>query len=146
MKIALGVGVALSAALILYFGGQRILEQRRISGEITRLRDQLYRARVTADRCQRSLIGSESELLAFDERVAAMRVRVDSFEALDERGVALDQYDAYLETFDAYNDSVAAWEARKGQLRTAEAACRNVIREHNAAGDSLQSVLEQLGS
>jgi len=144
VKVALGVGLALGTMTLVYAGGQRILVQERIRGEIDALRDDLYRARITADRCQRSIASSENQLRAFDARLDSMRARVDSFEALDTRGVALDQYPAYLETFTAYNDSVDAWGARERQLRAADTSCRNVIVEHNSIRDSLQQVLAQL--
>ena len=144
VKVALGVGLALATMSLVYAGGQRILEQQRIRGEIKALRDDLYRARITADRCQRSIASSENQLRAFDARLDSMRARVDSFEALDTRGVALDQYPSYLETFTEYNDSVDAWGARERQLRAADTACRNVIVEHNSIRDSLQRVLAQL--
>jgi len=144
VKVALGVGLALGTMTLVYAGGQRILVQERIRGEIDALRDDLYRARITADRCQRSIASSENQLRAFDARLDSMRARVDSFEALDTRGVALDQYPAYLETFTAYNDSVDAWGARERQLRAVDTSCRNVIVEHNSIRDSLQQVLAQL--
>ena len=144
VKVALGVGLALGTITIVYFGGQSILAQQRISDEIARLRDDLYLARVTADRCQRSLASGASELHAFDARLDSMRSRIDSFEALDARGVALEQYPAYLETFTAYTDSVDGWGARERQLRAADTSCRNVILEHNSLRDSLQQVLAKL--
>ena len=144
MKVALGVGLALVTITIVYFGAQRILEQQRVSAEIARLRDGLYRARVTADRCQRSLTSVENELRVFDARLDSMRARVDSFEALDIRGVAQERYQAYLEIFNAYNDSVGAWGARERQLRAADTSCRNVIVDHNSIRDSLQAVLTEL--
>ena len=146
VKVAIGVGLALGTITIVSLGGQRILEQQRLSDEITRLRDDLYLARITADRCRRSLANGESELHAFDGRLHSMRARVDSFEALDARGVALEQYQAYLETFTAYNDSVDAWGARERGLRAANTSCRNVILEHNSLRDSLQQVLAQMGT
>jgi len=144
-KVALGVALAISSAAILYFGAQRILEQQSLRTEITRLRDGLYRARVAADRCQRSVVSEEGELQAFDGRIAEMRARVDSFEALDPRGVPQPEYDLYMEHFDAYNDSVAAWEGRERRLRTQDTSCREVIVTHNALGDSLKAILEELG-
>ncbi len=143
-KIVIAVLLTLSSGSLLYFGGQRILDQQRTSAEITRLRDELYRARVTADRCQRSVKSSEGELRSFDERLQAMRARVDSFEALDPAGVPQELYRPYMTTFDRYNDSVAVWETRERQLRVADTACRSVIIEHNELGDSLQAVLAGL--
>ena len=144
VKVVLGVALALATMAIVYLGAQRILQQQRISDEIARLRDGLYRARITADRCQRSLVSVENELQVFDARLDSMRARVDSFEALDVRGVAQEQYQSYLDIFDAYNDSVDAWGARERQLRAADAACRDVILDHNSLRDSLQHLLAEL--
>lgn len=144
VKVALGAGLVIGTISIVYTGGQRILEQQHIRDEVAGLRDDLYRTRITADRCQRSIASSESQLHAFDARLDSMRGRIDSFEALDSRGVALDQYPAYLATFTAYNDSVDGWGARERQLRAADASCRSVILEHNSIRDSLQQVLAQL--
>lgn len=146
LKVAIGVVLALSMAAILYFGGQRIVEQQQIQSEVTRLRDGMYRARVTADRCQRGLIDSETALQAFNERLGALRARVDSFEALDPRGVPEPQYDAYMVVFNAYNDSVAAYGVQEQRARSAEESCREVITEHNTLQDSLQRILDGLGS
>lgn len=145
VKIALGVVAAIVTAAILYFGGQRIIQQEMLRKEIDRLRDELYRARVAADRCQRSVRSGEGELQDFEVRIAEMRTRVDSFEALDPRGVPEAEYDAYMEVFEAYNDSVAAWEGRERILRTQDASCRTVIGDHNALRDSLVSIVEGLG-
>ena len=144
VKVALGAGLVVVTITIVYFGAQRILEQQRVSHEVARLRNGLYRARVTADRCQRSLASVENELQLFDVRLDSMRARVDSFEALDIRGVAQEQYQSYLEIFNAYNDSVDIWGARERQLRAADTSCRNVILDHNSLRDSLQRVLTEL--
>jgi hypothetical protein len=144
VKVVLGVALALATTAIVYLGAQRILEQQRISDEIARLRDGLYRARITADRCQRSLASVENELQVFDARLDSMRARVDSFEALDVRGVAQEQYQMYLGIFEAYNDSVDAWGVHERQLRAADVSCRNVILDHNSLRDSLQQVLADL--
>jgi len=144
VRVALGVGLVIGTISIVYTGGQRILEQQLIRDDVAGLRNDLYRARITADRCQRSIASSENQLHAFDARLDSMRARIDSFEALDSRGVALDHYPAYLVTFTAYNDSVDAWGARERQLRAADTSCRSVIVEHNSIRDSLQQVLAQL--
>jgi len=144
VRVALGVGLVIGTISIVYTGGQRILEQQLIRDEVAGLRNDLYRARITADRCQRSIASSETQLHAFDARLDSMRARIDSFEALDSRGVALDHYPTYLATFTAYNDSVDAWGARERQLRAADTSCRSVILEHNSIRDSLQQVLAQL--
>jgi len=143
-KIVIGVLLTLSSAAIMYFGAQRILEQQALRDEIARLGDGLYRARVASDRCQRSVESGEIQLRDFDARIAEMRSRVDSFEALDPRGVPQGDYDVYMEHFEAYNDSVATWEDRERRLRTQDASCREVIIEHNEFGDSLRTILAGL--
>ena len=147
-KIAIGIVLVLGSAAILFFGGRRIIDQRRTTQEIARLRDELYRARVTADRCQRSIAASEDALQAFDVRLDSLRTQVESLEALDRRDrrtVPVQRYDEYLERFESYNDSVTAWEAYERQLRAADASCRGVIHQHNEFSDSLQRVLEAAG-
>ena len=146
VKFAIGIVVTISTAAIMYFGAQRILEQQRLRQEITRLRDGIYRSRVAADRCRRSVASGEGELQAFDARIGEMRARVDSFEALDPRGVPGSEYDSYMKHFDAHNDSVSVWEGREQRLRTQDAACREVIVKHNSLGDSLKTILDGLGA
>lgn len=145
LRKVLPIVLSLSAAVLLFVGIDRMLERKRISDELTRLRGELFRARAAADRCQGSLANSEASLRDFDETIASMRARVDSFEALDVRGVPEAEYDDYLEIFESYNDSVAAWEGRAERLRTAEAACRSTIERHNALQDSLRAVLDEAG-
>ncbi len=137
------VSLAFSATLLL--GINRIVERKRLTDEIDRLRTALYSARQASVRCQGSLANSEAGLRAFDDAVRDLRARVDSFEALDPRGVPEADYEAYMESFEGYNDSVAAREGRVQRLRSAEAACRTVIQEHNALSDSLRSVLDENG-
>ena len=144
-QVAIGIVLVLGSAATLVFGGRRILDQRRTSQEITRLRDELYPARVTAERCQRSIAAGEGALQAFDARLDSLRTEVESFEALDRRGVPIESYEEYLGRFDSYSDSVNVWEAQERQLRAADAACRGVIRQHNELSDSLQRVLEAAG-
>ena len=108
-------------------------------------RDELYRARLSADRCRSSLQTSEASLLGLGLTIDSLRSRVDSFEALDGRGVPAGRYEEYLEIFDSYNDSVAVWEGRERRLRSAEVSCRSTIEAHNALSDSLQAVLSAAG-
>jgi hypothetical protein len=136
---------ALAAGTVMVTGGRRILERQRTAAEISRLRDGLYRARVAADRCRRGLVNSRSAIEDLDLRLDSLRARVDSFEALDPRGVPEAEYDRYLESFGAFNDSVAAYESQAGRVRGQDAACRDVIREHNLLRDSLQTVLRSAG-
>jgi hypothetical protein len=145
LRAAIPIVLSLSAAVLLFVGVDRVLERRNLQTEVTRLRGELFQARAAAERCRGSLVNSESSLRAFDEVIASMRAQVDSFEALDPRGVPEDRYEAYMESFDSYNDSVAAWEARAGRLRTAEAACRATVERHNALRDTLTAVLDSAG-
>src|SRR5690606_41310463 len=96
-------------------------------------------------RCQVSFAYPEAVLRAFADAVRVLRARVDSFEALDPRGVPEADYEAYMESFESYNDSVAAREGRVQRLRSAEAAGRTVIEEHNARSDRLRSFPDQNG-
>jgi len=121
------------------------LERRRLAAEVNRLRGDLFQARAAAERCQGSLVNSEARLREFDDVIAGLRAQVDSFEALDPRGVPEDRYEEYMASFESYNDSVSAWEDRAQRLRTAEAACRATIEEHNALRDQLTAVLQDAG-
>lgn len=134
-----------SAAVVLLFGVRRALEAQRVTAEINRLRDELYRTRVAADRCRGSLVTSESSLRALTGVIDSMRSRVDSFEALGRGRVPADRYEEYLALFDSYNDSVAAWETRSERLRAAETSCRETIEHHNAVSDSIQRMLLEYG-
>lgn len=144
-KIMIGILLAVSTLTVLIFGAQRFMEQQRLTEEVERLRDELYRARVASDRCRNSLVTSEASLQDLTTTIGELRSRVDSFETLGGGGVPSDLYEEYLGTFEAYNDSVAAWEIRSERLLTAEASCRAVIEEHNAVSDSIQSILSGVG-
>ena len=145
IKTVVGALIAVSTVVVLIFGMRRFVEQRRLTDEVNRLRDDLYRARVSADRCRNSLSGSEAALHTLTATIDSMRAQIDSFEALGGGNVPAASYDDYLAVFDAYNDSVASWEVRTDRLRSAEAACRATIEEHNALSDSIQAVLESAG-
>jgi len=136
---------AVVIGLLIVVGVQRILERQETAGEINRLREELYRARIAADRCRGSLQTSEASLRSLGVAIDSLRGRVSEFEAMDERGVPADRYDEYLEIFDQYNDSVGVWESRERRLRSAESSCRATIEEHNALSDSLQAVLGEAG-
>ena len=137
--------LVLSSATVLLVGGRRIIKQERMAQEVERLREGLYRARTTAERCQRSIVAGETELVELKARLGSLRARVDSFEALDARGVPQDRYETYLGTFNMYNDTASTWEERERQLQVADSSCRSVILEHNALSDSLQVLFSELG-
>ncbi|MDA0329290.1 MAG: hypothetical protein O2958_09815 [Gemmatimonadetes bacterium] len=146
--MAKNVVASLAAAAVggvILLGVVRLVERQQTSDEINRLRDALYRARVSAGRCQGSLQTSESSLLVLGITIDSLKNRVDSFEAMDRRGVPAGRYDEYLELFDSYNDSVEVWDGRERRLRTAETSCRATIEEHNALTDSLQALLAEAG-
>ena len=146
MKRPIILGILIVSLLsITVLGARRLIEQNRTAAEITRLRDSLYRARITANRCQQNLAANESALQLFDERLDSLRARVDSFEALDPRGVPQPVYGSYMEVLETYNDSAATWDAREQQLRLQDASCRGVIDGHNAVRDSLAAVLAEAG-
>jgi predicted nucleic acid-binding Zn-ribbon protein len=136
---------AIAAGSLVVTGAMRLVERQRTANEISRLRDDLYRARASSDRCRNALANSESALRQLSLTIDSLRSRVDSFEAIDGRGVPANRYDEYLELFDSYNDSVTVWEARERRLRESEASCRETIESHNALSDSLQRVLEEEG-
>lgn len=145
VRYALMIVGAVVAGVVIVAAWSRVLERQATLEEIARLRDDLYRARVSADRCRGSLQTSEAALRDLGLAIDSMRIRVDSFEALDRRGVPASQYPEYLELFDSYNDSVATWEGRERRLRSAETACRETIQAHNAISDTLQTVLTEAG-
>lgn len=136
---------ALAVAAMVVTGLDRIFERQQTAAEITRLRDDLFRARAGSDRCRTSLTSSEASLRQLGLTIDSLRSRVDSFETMDGRGVPQRRYDEYLQIFESYNDSVEVWEARERRLRAAETSCRATIESHNALSDSLQQVLENAG-
>ena len=136
---------ALIVGGLIFLSAVRIVERKQTTDEINRLRDVLYQARVSADRCRGSLQTSEASLINLGLAIDSLRSRVDSFEAMDRRGVPAERYPEYLDIFDQYNDSVAVWEGRENRLRTVESACRATIEEHNMLSDSLQTVLAAAG-
>ena len=79
----IGAVLILSVGAVLLVGGRRIIEQERMAQEVDRLREGLYRARATAERCQKSIVSGETELVELRARLDLLRARVDSFEALD---------------------------------------------------------------
>jgi hypothetical protein len=139
---ALGVLIVLAVAVI---GGRDLLERRRTVNEIRTLRDQVYRARVSADSCTNELAYQERIFRRFDTVVDSLRGTVRDYERMDQRGVPEEHYDAYLEQFEGYNDSVAVWRARATALRATETACRTFIEGHNVIADSLRGRLEAEG-
>ncbi len=145
MKNVLSVLAAVAVGLLMVFGITRVLERQQTADDINRLRDELYRARISADRCRGSLQTSEAALRSLSITIDSLKTLVDDYEAMDRRGVPAGQYDEYLGVFDQYNDSVAVWEGREQRLRTAEASCRSTIQGHNALSDSLQRVLIEAG-
>ena len=145
VRYALTIVGAVVAGLVIVGAWTRVLERQQTLEEIARLREDLYRARVAADRCRGSLQTSEAALRDLGLAIDSMRNRVDSFETLDRRGVPADQYPDYLELFDSYNDSVEVWEGRERRLRSAETACRETIETHNYISDTLQTVLAEAG-
>lgn len=144
-RAVLAVVLLLSGGTAIVLGARRSAERQRTSAEITRLRDELYRARVASDRCRGSLVNSELSLRTLTVTIDSLKSRVDSFEALAGGRVPAGRYVQYLETFDSYNDSVAVWEIRSRRLRAVETSCRTVIGQHNALSDSLRIVLHEAG-
>lgn len=145
LRLVLAGAFILSAVTLLAMSAKRMVEHRRLTAQVSRLRDDLYRARVSADRCRSSLATSESALSTLRVTIDSLKSRIDSFEALGNGRVPAERYDEYLEVFDTYNDSVGVWGVRSDRLLAAEAACRDVIDHHNALSDSIQALLDEAG-
>jgi hypothetical protein len=145
IKTGLASLAAILVGLLMVVGVQRVVERQRTADHINELRQELYRARVAADRCRGSLQTSEASLRALGVTIDSLRNRVDAYEAMDRRGVPADRYEEYLQTFDQHNDSVQVWDGRERRLRSTESACRATIEGHNSLSDSLQSVLTEAG-
>lgn len=135
-------GVILAALVVV--GVQRIVERQQTVAEINRLREDLYRTRLAADRCRGSLQTSEVALRNLRTTIDSLRVEVGDYETASGQ-VPQTLYEEYLGVFDEYNDSVQVWEGRERRLRSAEASCRATIERHNAISDSLQTVLAEAG-
>lgn len=135
---------AVVLGLLVFIGIQRLVERQRTVSEINRLREDLYRTRLTADRCRGSLQTSEAALRDLSATIDSLRTEVNDYETASGQ-VPQTLYEEYLGVFEEYNDSVAVWEGRERRLRTAEASCRATIERHNAISDSLQTVLEDAG-
>ncbi|MFC1662168.1 hypothetical protein ACFL3S_12085 [Gemmatimonadota bacterium] len=125
------------------FGGS-VLERNRKIGEIQALRAQLDAARFTADSCRTALSLEEHSFQLFNQRVDSLRNVVDGFEDPDLGGVPEAQYGEYLESFDSYNESVETWQIRADFLRANDAACRALVQAHNALGDSLRRIRDEI--
>jgi hypothetical protein len=145
LKFALLGAGGLAIAALVVTGADRVVERERTKAGINRLRDELQRARISADRCQGTLQTSEASLLDLGITIDSLRSLVDSFETMNGRGVPGERYPEYLEIFDSYNDSVASWEDREQRLRISETSCRETIQGHNLLTDSLQSALNEAG-
>lgn len=125
-------------------GVQRIVERQQTVDEINRLREDLYRSRLTADRCRGALQTSEVSLRTLRATIDSLRQEVGDYET-DSGQVPQSLYDEYLGVFEEYNDSVQVWEGRERRLRSAEASCRATIERHNALSDTLQTILDEAG-
>lgn len=133
---------ALVLGALVVFGVQRIVERQQTVAEINRLREHLYRSRLTADRCRGSLQTSEAALRALRTTIDSLRVEVGDYETTSGQ-VPQTLFEEYLGVFEEYNDSVQVWEGRERRLRSAEASCRATIERHNALSDTLQTVLTE---
>ena len=145
VKTALASAATLVAGALIVLGSMRLSERQRTANEINRLRDELYQARVAADRCRGTMRTSEASLRVLGITIDSLKSRVDSFETMNGTGVPAGRYTEYLGVFDSYNDSVEVWGVREQRLRTVEASCRSTIEGHNAISDSLQAVLGEAG-
>jgi hypothetical protein len=114
------------------------LERGRTMDELTALRDRLAGLRVRVDSCQTELAREETLFRRFDLRVDSLRTVVRDFESMDAAGVPEERYAEYLEAFGRYNDAVPQWEERADTLRVHEAFCRSLAERHNALADTLR--------
>lgn len=145
LRTGLSILAALVVGSLILLGSMRVVERGQTAGEINRIREELYRARLSSDRCRGSLQTSQASLRTLSVIIDSMKIRVDSFETADGLGVPAARYDEYMDLFDSYNDSVTVWGRREQRLRTSETSCRSTIEAHNALSDSLQSVLINAG-
>ncbi|MBT8487331.1 MAG: hypothetical protein KJO65_00760 [Gemmatimonadetes bacterium] len=129
---------------LVIIGIQRIVERQQTLEEINRLREDLYRTRLTADRCRGALQTSETALRSLRTTIDSLRVEVSDYETASGQ-VPQSLYEEYLVVFEEYNDSVQVWEGRERRLRSSEASCRATIERHNALSDTLQNVLTEAG-
>ena len=124
MKPVVRRGLTAVFALVLtglvIVGVQRIVERQQTVAEINRLREDLYRTRIAADRCRGSLQTSEVALRNLRTTIDSLRVEVGDYETASGQ-VPQTLYEEYLGVFDEYNDSVQVWEGRERRLRSAEA-------------------------
>ncbi len=56
-----------------------------------------------------------------------------------------DSYELYIETFESYNEEVPRRNAAAESLETDWAACRAIVRRHNALADSLRDLAVEMG-
>ena len=145
MKRTLATVAVAAAVIVAALGARDVLHRRRTIREIRDLRDQVYRARVSADSCRNELAYQERLFRRFDTVVDSLGREVRGYERLDARGVPEARYEEYLRHFEGYNDSVAVWRGRAAALRATEAACRTFIQDHNAIADSLRRRLDAEG-
>lgn len=135
---------ALAALILAGLAGGRILERSRQVAEMQALRDALDQARFAADSCKTALTWEERGFRRFDRLVDSLRTKMESYEDPARGGVPQAEYNAYLESFERYNDSVSVWQDRADSLRAKEAACRALVEDHNALGDSIRRRQEAL--
>lgn len=107
------------------------------------LRNDLLRARASADSCASALAEAEARFRAYDAHVDSLRGAVRGFEALHPDGVPADSYPSYLAAFDSYNVAAAGWQARADSLQASWAACAEAVERHNALADSVSAIMKQ---
>lgn len=142
-RVVLAV-VGLVSLAVLGFAVRAAQERRAEARELEALRAELGDLRVAADSCRFEVTEGRVDFRRYERVVDSLRTRVREFEAMDGRGVPQERYEEYLETLDRYNEAVAGWDERADTLQSADDACREVIRLHNVAADSLRRRLEAL--
>lgn len=131
-------------AVVLLVIGSIVLEVRRGSEPRdpgVRLRNDLIRARRSADSCTTALSEEEERFRAYNARVDSLRDAVRGYEALHPAGVPADSYPSYLAAFDSYNVAVGGWQARADSLQATWAACTELVERHNALADSARRLI-----
>ena len=74
LRIVLAGLLLISTVYIFVVGTRGFIERQSITNEVNELRDQLYRARITSDRCRSSLTTSESSLQTLSIRIDSVSV------------------------------------------------------------------------
>jgi hypothetical protein len=137
-----GLG-AVALGAILVWAGVRMIERRRIAGELEGLRDDLTLLRGETATCQSALIEEETNLHQFTAQVDSLHSALTAYQESN-GGVPQAKYTEYLRALDGYKAAFADWQTRADSLHTHLNACQDLARRHNDLSDSIQTRLESL--